>query len=154
MKLPKLLAAAAVAAMFPIAAGAQSPGVSGSGTANTESVPHSQPASPFNQGIGGVGNQGQVGSGSMDGARGYHARDGYSAGDMSSQGYGASPSGAGAASGSATSGEMWAHCQGMASDAMRDRCVRDYTMNYGAAGDPDGRFFNRHIGGVGGVPPQ
>ena len=87
MRLPKLVLAAAVAAVFPLVAGAQTAGVKGQGADNIETVPQSQPTSPFNQGIGGVGNQGQVGSGSIHGSRDRSS--------PSTSGYGASASGAG-----------------------------------------------------------
>lgn len=192
MRLPKLVLAAAVAAVFPLVAGAQTAGVKGQGADNIETVPQSQPTSPFNQGIGGVGNQGQVGSGSIHGSRDRSS--------PSTSGYGASASGAGStlperydprpdtantegnphtqprgefsqgiggvgnegrtgrnadtlASNTAAQ-DAWRQCQAMQPGPMRDSCVRDYTMNYGAAGDPDGRFYNKSIGGVGGVPPQ
>ena len=198
MKLPRIVLAAAVAAILPLAAGAQTAGVSGQGAGNIESVPHSQPASPFNQGIGGVGNQGQVGGAS---AYGSGASDAARDGSSRSYHYGASPSGRGMMSeryesrhgdtantegnphtrprgefsqgiggvgnegrvggnrdtmsrGAATSPDMWRECQSMHAGAMREQCMRDYTVQYGAAGDPEGRYYNRGIGGVGGVPPQ
>jgi hypothetical protein len=124
MKLRRLAFAAAVSAVFPLAAGAQTSGVSGQAGGNTVTVPHSQPATPFNQGIGGVGNEGRTGRNADRTASNTAAQD------------------------------SWRQCQAMRAGPMRDQCLRDYTVSYGAAGDPDGRFYNRHIGGVGGVPPQ
>jgi hypothetical protein len=143
MTLRKLALAAAVAAVLPFAATAQTTGTSGQGagnietgtmpgnrdarrgdTANTEGNPHTRPRGEFSQGIGGVGNEGRAGGNP-------HAmRDRTAA------------------------GREWQHCQSMHAGPMYDRCVRDYTVQYGAAGDPQGRFYNRGIGGVGGVPPQ
>jgi hypothetical protein len=131
-KIAKATVLAALIAGAPALALAADNTTRGAGAGNTETNPPTQPSGSFNQGVGGVGNQGQVGGNPRGGAASTQTRDRQT---------------------------MQQQCGGMTGTA-RDNCMRDYRAgaanrgDRGTAGDPQSRDFNKGSGGTGGTPPQ